>query len=576
MKKFVSPYGATTRRNVVLTILLLFASIVLGRVVYLQVYHSSFLVKQGDNRFVRVKKEPALRGTVLDRNAIPLAVSTPVSSIWVNPREILYHPKAITSLSEMIDYPLQKLKNKIEKKKKLTFLYVQRGMEPAIVKQILKNKLPGVYQLREYRRYYPSADVTSQIIGFNNIDDQGQEGIELIYNDWLKGKAGSSEIIRDPSGRVVDILEEIKPPVQGQGLMLTIDKRIQYLTYVALLEVAEKFSATSATAVVLDAKTSEILAMVSVPSGNPNNPREKKPSLVKNRAMTDTFEPGSTVKPFVVAKAMIAGLVDTKTEIDTKHGRLKIGRNLVRDTHDYGKLNVASVIKKSSNVGICKIALKLPKDQLYEMYSALGFGQKSTIGFPGEQPGVLRSMSKMGDFEYCTNAFGYGVSTTVLQLAQAYAILANDGVKIPASLVRRDYLPTGSRIIPKHIAFQVKKMLADAVGDEGTGRRATTGSYMEDYTVGGKTGTVRKVINGKYSKDNYFSIFAGMAPLSDPKIVMAIMVDNPTGGEYYGGLVAAPIFAKVVGKTLRILGVKQDREVEKKMVIGEINEKRKH
>ncbi|PID66963.1 MAG: cell division protein [Gammaproteobacteria bacterium] len=567
MKRFVSPYGATTRRNVVLTVLLVFATAVFARVMYLQLYHADFLVKQGNSRFMRIKKEPALRGTILDRNAIPLAVSTPVSSLWVNPKEIAASPESITQLAESIAYPVQRLKDKISQKNESTFMYIQRGLEPAFAKKITDKNIPGVYSLREYRRFYPSADVTSQIIGFNDIDDNGISGLELMYNDWLSGTAGSSKIVRDTGGRVMDILEEIKPPVQGQGLMLTIDKRIQYLTYVALLEATEEFAAKSATAVVLDAKTSEVLAMISVPSGNPNNAQEKKPALVKNRAMTDTFEPGSVMKPLVVATALDAGLVRPGTPIDTRPGRLKVGRYWVKDGHNYGQLDVAGVIKKSSNVGACKIALRLPKEKLQAMYSALGFGQASAINFPGEQAGHLSNMAKLGDFEYCTNSYGYGISATALQVAQAYAVLANDGVKIPATLIKRDSQMPGTRLISAHTAKSVRQMLAQAVNKGGTGTRATLGEYMQDYTVGGKTGTAHKVINGRYSPNHYRSVFVGMAPLSDPRIVMVVMVDDPKGKRYYGGLVAAPVFAKVVGKTLRILGVSPDKAPNPEKVV---------
>ncbi len=556
----------------VLSLLLLFASAVLARVVYLQVYHADFLVKQGNSRFVRIKKEPALRGNILDRNAIPLAVSTPVSSIWVNPKEIAGNSEAISRLATAISYPYAKLNDRITRKKDASFVYIQRGMEPAIAAKIIEQKIPGVYSLREYRRFYPSSDVTSQILGFNNIDDEGQEGLELLYNEWLSGTPGSSEIIRDPSGKVVDILEEIKPPVQGQNLMLTIDKRIQYLTYLALLETAEEFSAKSATAVVLDAKTSEILAMVSVPSGNPNNASEKKPSLVRNRAMTDTFEPGSVMKPFTVAAALDAGLVRPRTPVNTSPGHLQVGRYRVRDIHDYGKLTVSTVIKKSSNVGTCKIALRLPKEKLESMYSALGLGSHSQIGFPGEQKGRLNRFGRLGDFEYCTNAYGYGMSLNALQLAQAYAVLANDGIKVPVSLVKTDMDLVGARLVSKRTAREVREMLRMAVDEGGTGRRATIGDYMEDYSVGGKTGTVHKVVNGRYSKNHYRSVFAGMAPISDPAIVMVVMVDDPKGKRYYGGLVAAPVFARVVGKTLRILGVSPDKPPkDKKLVIKTAN-----
>ncbi len=630
MKKFVSAYGATGRQNFVLGMLLLFAIAVFARVTYLQLYHADFLVKQGNSRFVRVKKEPALRGTILDRNAVPLAVSTPVSSIWVNPKEIietngvkqlatelgrpfqelkkeiearnerrflmqvtrgvtesnlqhilslnlkgiyknkkelwinpsevLKSPKTLAELAKITGREVDKLRDIIDARVKSSFfMYVRRGLEPAFVKKITDKKILGVYSLREYRRFYPSADVTSQIIGFNNIDDKGISGLELMYNDWLSGTAGSSKIIRDTSGRVMDVLEEIKPPVQGQSLMLTIDKRIQYLTYVALLEAMEKFSAKSATAVVLDAKTSEILAMISVPSGNPNNAQEKKAKLVKNRAITDTFEPGSVMKPLVVAAALDAGLVRPTTPIDTEHGRIKLGRYWVRDTHDYGRLDVSGVIKKSSNVGACKIALRLPKEKLHAMYSALGFGGLSEINFPGEQKGHLSNMAKLGDFEYCTNAYGYGISANALQVAQAYAVLANNGVKIPATLIKREAQMPGVRLMSKRTAKRVRKMLAGAVHEGGTGTRATLGEYMQDYTVGGKTGTAHKVINGRYSSSHYRAAFAGMAPLSDPRIVMVVSVDDPKG-KYYGGLVAAPVFAKVVGKALRIMGVSPDRK----------------
>ncbi len=560
MRKFVSPYGATTRRNVILALLLTFAAVVVARVVYLQVYHADFLVKKGNSRFVRIKKEPALRGNILDRNAVPLAVSTPVSTLWINPKEIHDNDQAIADLANSVGIPFSKLRKKIIARKKSGFMYIKRGMSPDVVKNILAKKLPGVHSLREYRRFYPSSDVTAQILGFNGIDDNGQEGLELLYNSWLSGTPGSSEVIRDPKGKIVDILEEIKPPVQGQGLMLTIDKRIQYLTYMALLETAKEFSAKSAIAVVLDAKTSEVLAMVSVPSGNPNNLDERKPYLIRNRAMTDTFEPGSVMKPFAVATALETGVVYPKMIIDTRPGELKIGDHVVKDDHAYGRLDVSGVIKKSSNVGTCKIALMLPREELQTVYSGLGFGHKSMIGFPGERSGKVRNFSKLSEFDYCTNSYGYNMSATVLQLAQAYAVLANDGIKIPVSLVRRDSLPQAMRLFSSRTAKQVRRMLAKAAGQGGTGKRAAIGEYIQDYTVGGKTGTVHKVINRVYSKTHYRSVFAGMAPLSNPRIVMAIMVDDPKGDKYYGGLVAAPIFAKVVGKALRILGVEPDRK----------------
>lgn len=572
MKKFVSPYGATTRRNVVLAVLAVFAASVLGKVGYLQLDEESqkTFAKESNKRFLRVRKEAALRGNVLDRNAVPLAVSTPVSSVWADPYAVDYSTGNLKAMADTLGYSVAKLKKRLDdnkvnaKNEEVHFVYLRRGIEPAVAEKHFANRFDGVHLQREYRRFYPSADVVSQIIGYANDDDAGISGVELLWNGWLSGQSGSSQIVKDPKGRVVDVLQEISPPVQGQDLMLTIDKRIQYLTYLALLEAAEKFSAESATAVVLDAKTSEVLAMVSVPSGNPNNPKERNPDLIKNRAITDSYEPGSVMKPFVAAAALDAGLVNPSTPVDTRPGRMRLGKNTITDTHNYGKLNVSTVIKKSSNVGSCKIALRMPRAKLHAMYSGLGFGEKSQMGFPGEQSGLLRSFKRLNDFSYCTAAYGYGLSATTLQIAQAYAVLANDGVKIPASLIKRESLPTSTRVMQKRTARQVRKMLAKAVGEGGTGTRATLGEYMQDYSVGGKTGTAHKVINKHYSKTNYRSVFAGMAPLSDPRIVMVVVVDDPKGKQYYGGLVAAPVFAKVVGKSLRILGVAPDRKLEKK------------
>lgn len=590
MKKFVSPYGATGRRNFVLLLLSVFSVAIVLRVLFLQECSvhfwaeidektqkrkcaANFIKAKAEARFFRQYEVPAMRGSITDRNGVPLAVSTPVRSIWVNPMEITEHQGAIAALAMMTAIPLNKLQKKIEQRKASaypTFMYIERGLEPALAKQITDKKIPGVYSLQEYRRFYPSADVTSQVVGFNDTDDKGVGGIERIYNQWLSGTVGSSKIVRDPSGRVVDILEEITPPVQGQGLALTIDKRIQYLTYVNLLEAAEKFAAQSATAVVLDAKTAEVLAMVSVPSGNPNNAQEKKPALIRNRAVTDVFEPGSVIKPMVIAAAMEAGLVNRYTPIDTRPGRFKVGRNWIKDTQNFGQLDVTGVIKKSSNIGICKVALRLPKENLQAMYSALGFGQKTAIDFRGERKGRLNNIAQLGDFEYCTNAYGYGLSATVLQVAQAYAVLANDGVKVPVSLVKRQSQPGGQRLMSKRSATEVRQMLAAAVDIEGTGSRASMGDYMQDYSVGGKTGTVHKIIDGAYDKDRYQSIFAGIAPLSDPKIVMVVMLDDPRGDAYYGGLVAAPVFAKVVGKTLRIMGVSPDKSPDKPQTVVQV------
>ncbi|PID62182.1 MAG: cell division protein [Gammaproteobacteria bacterium] len=567
MKKFVSPYGATPRRNFVLFLLGLFACTVLYRIVYLQTSKADDIIMRANDLFTRTVTEPASRGTIVDRNDIPLAVSTQVNSLWVNPHQFEQMPTEMHKLASVLGQSEKKLRKRLRANKynskgeRINFVYVKRGLAPAKAKQIT-DSIPGVFSQSEYRRYYPAGDITAQIVGYNDPDQKGLAGIELLYNDWLSGTAGSSKIVRSVHGQVFEILEEIKPPVQGGNLKLTIDQRFQYLTYMALLEMAEKFSPKSATAVMLDAKTAEVLAMVSIPSGNPNNPKERRTSLLKNRAITDAFEPGSVMKAFAVAAALDAGLVSPYTPINTHPGYMKAHKNLVKDVHNYGRLNVSTVIKKSSNVGTCKIALRMPKIKLQNMYESLGLGQKSQIGFPGESAGIMHKITRMNDFDYCTNAYGYGISVTALQLAQAFAVIANDGVKIPATLEKREdaLQPEGVRVMSARTARQVRKMLKSAVSEGGTGTQATTGDYMSDYTVGGKTGTVHKAIKGGYAKKKYRAIFAGMAPLSDPRIVMVVMVDEPKGKKYYGGEVAAPVFAKVVGKALRILGVAPDRK----------------
>ncbi len=500
MRKFVSPYGATPRRNFVLLLLGVFATGVFGRIVYLQTSKAEDIIIRANDLFTRTVKEPASRGTIVDRNNVPLAVSTQVSSLWVNPHQFETSPDAMHKLANALGMPLERLQGRLRKS----------------------------------------------------------------YDDWLSGTAGSSKISRSVGGKVFEILEEIKPPVQGNDLKLTIDQRLQYLTYMALLETAEKFSARTATAVMLDAKTSEILAMVSVPSGNPNNTQERRKSLLENRAVTNVFEPGSVMKVFAVATALDAGLVGPYTPINTSPGYFKVHKNVVKDIHNYGKLNVSTVIKKSSNVGTCKIALRLPKVKLQAMYEALGLGQKSQIDFPGESKGIMHNMRRMNEFDYCTNAYGYGISVTALQLAEAYAVIANDGIRIPATLEKYDSTPEGTRVMSKRTAKQVRNMLRLAVSEGGTGKSATKDDYMADYTVGGKTGTVHKAIKGGYAKKRYRAIFAGMAPLNDPRVVMVVMIDEPKGKKYYGGQVAAPVFAKVVGKALRMMGVTPDKKGAKR------------
>ncbi len=565
MKKFVSTYGSTGRRNFLLFLLGALACGVMARIVYLQTSKSEDIITRANDLFTRLVVEPASRGTIADRNNVPLAVSTQVSSIWVNPHQFEKNPEAIRKLAKRVKMPhkklLQRLKNNKfnSEGKPIKFVYIKRGMPPDEAKLISK-AIPGVFTQAEYRRFYPSADVSAQVIGYNDPDQKGLSGVELRYDDWLSGTSGSTKIVRSVSGEVFEILEEINPPIQGSDLRLTLDQRIQYLTYIALLDAVKKHRAKSGTAVMLDARTSEVLAMVSVPSGNPNNTEDRRRDLLKNRAITDLFEPGSVLKPFAIAAALDAGVVTPRTPIDTHPGFINVAHKLVMDVRNYGKLNVTGVIQHSSNVGTCKIVLKMRKKKLQAMYKALGFGQRSQINFPGEAKGIVHNIRRMDDFDYCTNAYGYGISTNVLQIAQAYAVLANGGIKIPVSLETQDTVPKGKRVISARTTRQVLHMLKLAVSTDGTGKGATKGEYISDYTVGGKTGTVHKAIKGGYSKKNYLSVFAGIAPINNPRIVMAIIIDDPKGKKYYGGEVAAPVFAKVAGKTLRLLGVPPDKK----------------
>lgn len=563
MKKFVSPYGSTGRRQFVLFVLGVFACAVLLNVSRLGVFRADFLKKQGDSRYIRTKVEPALRGNILDRNGEPLAISASMRSISLNPKTI--DKTRLPELAQALGLSANNLAKKINQRRHKHFMYVRRGVKPSVGQKVLDMNIRGVDTQIEYRRFYPSASATGQILGFTDIDGVGREGMELQYNDWLRGVDGSMKVVQDERRRVMDILQEINPPVQGTDLTLTIDKRIQYLVYEALSDAFEKHRAKTASAVVLDAETSEILAMVSVPSGNPNNPREKKPKLLRNRAVADTFEPGSTLKPLAIATALEVGVIRSNSRINTKPGFWKVGSHLVRDHRNYGVLSIGDIIKKSSNVGTAKVVMKLPKETLHRMYDKLGFGQKTAIHFPSEQVGTLRDFAKISDFDYVTNSYGYGISANVLQLAQAYAVIANNGIRVPVSLIKDSQPPVGEYVFSQRVAKRVRRMLGKVVGQGGSGWRAAMDKYTQDYTVGGKTGTSRKVVRGQYSDLNHTALFVGMAPLNNPRIVMAVMVDDPQADEdvYYGGQVAAPVFSQVVGRALRILNVAPDRPKRK-------------
>ncbi|MEZ5542501.1 MAG: penicillin-binding protein 2 [Pseudomonadota bacterium] len=546
--------GYPGRRVFVLLCLGLAAGTLVWRAVCLQVLDKEFLLSQGQARHLRVVTLPAHRGMIQDRNGEPLAISTPVESVWVNPQELGNEQERIPELARLLELNKSSVQRQLASRADREFLYLRRHIDPATAAQVEALDIPGVYLQREYRRYYPDGEVTAHVVGFTNVDDAGQEGLELAYQDWLAGEPGAKRVIKDGKSHIVEDVESISRPRPGKDLQLSIDRRIQYLAYRELLAAMQEHKAKSATAVVLDVQSGEVLAMVNQPSYNPNNRQNLRSSDMRNRAVTDVFEPGSTMKPFIIATALASGRYQPHTPVSTSPGWMRVGVNTVRDVHDYGDLDVTGVIRKSSNVGIAKIALSLVAEDIWTGLSDLGFGVQSFSGFPGEASGLLPHFSGWNAIETATLAFGYGVSVTALQLAQAYGVLASDGMRRSITFLHDVRAAEERRIMPAAIAREVRAMLEEAVGPDGTAPDAR----VPGYRVAGKTGTVHKSEPGGYSDSKYMSVFAGMAPASAPRLVMVVMVDEPGTGKYYGGQVAAPVFARVMAGALRLLAVPPD------------------
>ena len=547
-----------TRRGLVLSLLCVAAGGMVARAAYLQLVHTDFLQGQGDERFLRVVEVPAHRGMILDRNGEPLAVSSPVDSIWAQPMELKQQRHRWPALASLLGLKVAELEQKLAVPETRQFVYLRRHLAPSVAQRILQLGVPGVYSRREYRRYYPDAEVTSHLLGFTDIDDFGQEGLEKSLDAQLRGIPGSKRVIKDRLGQIVEDVESIRVPQAGQSVVLSIDRRLQYFAYRALKTAVLENKASAGAAVIADALTGEILAMVDQPAGNPNNRAELKSDLLRNRAITDVYEPGSTVKPFTIAMALESGRWTPSTRVNTAPGWLKVGRYRVRDVHNYGLIDVTHVLSKSSNVGTSKIALSLPMERLWQVYKSLGFGASTGVGLVGEQTGMLRHFSKWGgEIGHANHAFGYGFSVNMLQLAQAYVVLAADGVRRPLTLLKREQPPDPAdeqRVLSARAVRQVRAMMEEAVSRKGTGFKAS----VPGYRVAGKTGTVHKIIHGRYASNRYFSLFAGMVPASNPRLVMVIIIDEPKGKAYYGGTVAAPVFGKTMGEVLRILNVTPD------------------
>ena len=546
------------RRWTVLTLLWIMGLAVIWRAVDQQVYQTDFLKHEGERRHLRVVEVPAHRGMIQDRRGEPLAVSAPVDSIWANPRVISTDKKDLAPIAKLLGQDVKELQRLLRKKSDRSFVYLKRRANPDLSAKVMqvaqKNKLAGIDVQREYRRFYPSGEVFSHVVGFTNVDDKGQEGMELAFDDWLKGTTGSKRVIKDGRSRIVADVENIRSPSPGHSLQLSLDRRLQFLAYRELKAAVAKHRARAGSVVILDVKTGEVLAMVNQPAFNPNGDG-RSGGKVRNRAVTDLFEPGSTMKPFIVATALDNGLIRPETIIDTAPGQYKVGRNLIKDPRNYGKIDIGTVIRKSSNVGVSKIALNTSPEELWVNLLSLGFRSLPGSGFPGEAAGHLSDFDKWSKFEQATLSFGYGLSVTPLQLARAYAVLAADGVSRPVTLKRSYETVEGNRVFKAATARALRSMMEAVVSPQGTAPAAA----IKGYRVAGKTGTVRKSIAGGYSEDRFFSVFAGMAPASNPSLVAVVMIDEPSTGKYYGGQVAAPIFSKVMGGALRLLNIAPDK-----------------
>ncbi|HXZ59005.1 MAG TPA: penicillin-binding transpeptidase domain-containing protein, partial [Steroidobacteraceae bacterium] len=516
-----------------------------------------FLAREGDARFSRVLDIAAHRGTISDRYGEPLAVSTPVDSIWVNPGELALANDQIPRLATALKLDRQELARRVTSNLDREFLYLTRHRQPAEAEQIKQLGVPGVYTSREYRRYYPAGEVTGHLLGFTNVDDAGQEGLELAFDHWLAGEAGAKRVIQDRYGRIVQNVESIRPAREGRDLVLSIDLRIQYLAYRELKAAVREQRARAGSIVVLDVASGEVLAMVNQPAYNPNDREQIQAADYRNRAATDIFEPGSSIKPFWVAAAIAAGRYDSRSIIDTSPGFFKVGVKIFEDERNFGAIDIATVLAKSSNVGMAHIALTLAPQQVWTTLTRLGFGEVTTSGYPGESAGLLPAYSQWRPIGIVTMSHGYGLSVTPLQLAHAYATIGSLGVARPVSYLAADAPAAGTRVLETGACRELLGMLESVVAAEGTGKLAA----IPGYRVSGKTGTAWKATAGGYSTDRYMAVFGGVAPATNPRLAAVVVIDEPSAGQHMGGQVSAPVFSRVVGGALRLLAVAPDQPV---------------
>jgi cell division protein FtsI (penicillin-binding protein 3) len=532
-----------------------------GRAAYVQVFNNDFFQRQGEVRFTRTLELPANRGRILDRNGLILASSVPAPSIWAIPEDVERDKVKLAQLAKLLEMPLSELNKKLEDEDK-TFVWLKRQVDEPVAQQVAALGIKGVYSRKEYKRQYPEGEAAAHVVGFTSVEDNGQEGVELAFNKNLAGKTGSRRVIKDRLGRVVEDVGDTVAPVDGKDLQLSIDSKVQFFAYQKLRDAVVENKAKAGSVVVLDVVTGEVLALANYPSYVPGKRHNLSPAQMRNRALTDTFEPGSTMKPFIAALALEKGLVKPETQIQTAPGHIVIGGSTIRDAHPHGVLSVNEIIQKSSNVGTVKLAMQTQPREMWEMYTQAGFGQKPQLPFPGIVSGKLRAYKTWRPIEQATMSYGYGLSASLFQLARSYSVFARDGELVPVTLVKTEEAATGVRVLTAKNAQAVRNMLHMVTGAGGTAPKAQT----MGYSVGGKTGTAHKQEGKGYADKKYRGFFVGIAPVDNPRIVVAVMIDEPSNGKYFGGDVAAPVFSETVAQTLRMLGVQPDMAVKPQVV----------
>ncbi len=551
-KEHVNQHYMMRHVFVLVVIVLMFGGLV-ARAAYLQAYEQSFLAEQGDQRQIRQIKTLSQRGSIIDRNGEVLAVSTPVDSVWVIPGKILAEPEQVSVLAKRLALDEQKLQYKLQRRATSQFVYLKRHLEPEHAQSVVRD-IKGAYLQREYRRFYPDSEIVGHVTGFTNIDDEGLEGLEYLFDDWMESKKGSRMVVQNRMGEVVEEVKSLQQAIPGKVLQTSIDMRLQYLAYRSLKSAVQQHKAVSGSAILVKVKTGEILAMVNQPSYNPNDRSSMKPAYLRNRAITDMFEPGSTMKPFAVAAALDNKIFHADSWIDTAPGWLSVSGNAIKDFKNYGRLDITGILRKSSNVGAAKIVMALKSEKLWQAYKSYGFGDLTGVEYPGEAAGYLSHYAQWRSFDLATKAYGYGMSSSVAQLARAYTVIANDGKLLDLSLLKQDVEPEGKQVMTVKTAQTVRTMLESVIKPGGTAQKAA----IRGYKVAGKTGTVKKSQRGGYTEDRYIAVFAGMAPASNPELVLVVTVNEPNKDVYYGGAVAAPVFADIMQNALRVLNVMPD------------------